>query len=71
MLHSPAVMVHVVDAVDTIVGTLGAVPASLEAMLLQPTTHPRAELLLFAVSLSCPKVQLPGHMTGCSLSSRV
>lgn len=57
MLHSSAVMVHVVDAVDTIVGTLGSVPPTLEAMLLQPEAHPLPELLLFAVTLSCPKVR--------------
>ena len=56
MLHSPAVTMHVVDAVDTIVGTLGAVPAALEAMLLQPEALSGPELLLFAVSFSCPKV---------------
>ena len=70
LLGSTAVAVHVVDAVDSIVGTLGPVPPALENMLLQPEARIGPELVSFHLQFACPKARCAPQLAAAARAHR-
>ena len=62
LASSQAVMQHVLDAVDAIVGNLGSLQPALEAMLLQKDVTQQADILAIRVAVSCPKLGAIAHV---------